>query len=277
MTSIPLYVVYRLDTIYYKIQYDKNYEPVKKKEKTTINIDKTIFYIVLVQKKEGHILLNLFDTGLTLKKYKCENYDNMLDFLDCLDCIIVLKNVKKEMTYLQEHEIEIYEKMKDKKLYCFDNYLKYSLCLPIFIQGKISKRYRIPTIDEYIQKKELSIITFYKSECTKQRLFFKEIINDFLAQIGDYYKNIPKILEWTDLKSLLDYLICTGIETHNICYIAGSLANKRNVEKSIDYNIVFLVLDQYLRNPKNYDFYILENRVNSITNKFIMISPVPFP
>jgi hypothetical protein len=277
MTSIPLYVVYRLDSIYYKIQYGKNYEPVKKKEKTTINIDKTVFYIVLVQKKEGHILLNLFDTELTLKKYKCENYDNMLDFLDCLNCIIVLKNVKKEMTYLQEHEFEIYEKMKDKKLYCFDNYLKYSLCLPIFIQGKISKRYRIPTIDEYIQKKELSIITFYKSEYTKQRLFFKEIINDFLAQIGDYYKNIPKILEWTDLKSLLDYLICTGIETHNICYIAGSLANKRNVEKCIDYNIVFLVLDQYLRNPKNYDFFILENQVNSITNKFIMISPVPFP
>ena len=276
MNSVPLYVVYKLDSINYKIEYGKNYKPIEKKEKPIINIDKNLFYIVFVQKKENNIVLNLFDTKLELKKYKCDNYQNMLEYLKYIDCIIVFKNVKKEFVYLQEYEPKIYEYLLSKKIYCFDNFLKYSLCLPLFIQGKISKRYRIPTIDEYIQKKELSNITSHKSEYFKQRFLFQQLIPVLLSKINDYNKNIPYILDSTQLKCFIDYLICTGLETHNICYIANNLSNKKNVEKTIDLNIVFIVIEQYVRNPKNYDFYILENKYNEINDKFILIYPVPF-
>ena len=277
MDSIPLYVVYKLDSIDYKIVYGDNYKQIEKKEKPIINIDKDIFYIVFIQKKkENNIVLNLFDIKLELKKYKCDNYQMMMNYLQNIDCIIVLKNVKKELLYLQEYEPKIYTRIKQKKIYCFDNFLKYSLCLPLFIQGKISKRYRIPTIDEYIQKKELFHITSHKSDYCKQRLLFQHLIPTFLSQIDDYNKNIPNILNWTELKSFIDYLICLGIETHNICYIASNLANKRNLEKTIESNINLIVIDQYIRNPKNYDFYIIENKYKEINDKFILISPVPF-
>jgi hypothetical protein len=276
MGSVPLYVVYKLDSINYKIEYGINYKPVEKKEKPIISIDKNLFYIVFVQKKENKIVLNLFDNKLELKKYKCKNYENMLEYLKSINCIIVLKNVKKELAYLSEYEPEIYEYIKVKKIYCFDNFLKYSLCLPLFIQGKISKRYRIPTIDEYIQKKEISNITSYKSEYTKQRLLFQELIPVLLLQIDEYNKNMPNTLDWSKLQSFIDYLICTGIETHNICYIANNLANKRNVEKSVEFNIVFIVIEQYIRNPKTYDFFILESDFKIIQDKFILISQAPF-
>ena len=277
MDSTPLYVVYKLDSINYKIQYGINYKPVEKKEKEIINIDKNLFYIILIQKKENTIVLNLFDSQLDLKKYRCKNYEVMLEYIKCLDCILVLKNVKKEMAYLSEYDPEIYQCMKEKKIYCFDNFLKYSLCLPLFIQGKISKRYRIPTIDEYIQKKEISNITSHKSEYKKQRFLFKELIPNLLPQINVFNKNMPNLLDWKQLTNFIDYLICTGIETHNICYIANNLANKRNVEKTISYNIIFIVMEQFNRNPKNYEFYIIENKCHGITDKFILISPVPFP
>jgi hypothetical protein len=276
MESVPLYVVYKLDSINYKIEYGINYKPVIKKEKEIINIDKNLFYIVFVQKKENNIVLNLFDNKLELKKYKCKNYDIMLEYLKSIDCVIVLKNVKKELAYLAEYELDIYQSIKVKKIYCFDNFLKYSLCLPLFIQGKISKRFRIPTIDEYIQKKEITNITAYKSEYKKQRLLFKELIPTLLSQINIFNTNMPSMLDWTQLKSFIEYLILTGIETHNICYIANNLANKRNVEKNIPYNIIFIVIEQYSRNPKNYDFYILENKCHVIQDKFILISQVPF-
>ena len=67
-----------------------------------------------------------------------------------------------------------------------------------------------------------------------------------------------------------------GMKSYNICYIASNLSNKKNVEKTIDLNIVFIVIEQYVRNPKNYDFYILENKCNEINDKFILIYPVPF-
>jgi len=276
MDSVPLYVVYKLDSINYKIVYGENYKPVEKKEKPLINIDKNIFYIIFVQKKENNIVLNLFDTNYELKKYKCANYEIMLNYLQNIDCIIVLKNIKKELAYLLEYEPQIYTRIKEKKIYCFDTYMKYSLCLPIFIQGKISKRYRIPTINEYIQKKELSDIACHKSDYYKQRLLFKHLIPSFLNQIHNYNKTIPSILNWNELKHFIDYLICTGIETHNICYIANNLANKRNVEKTIETNINFIVIDQYIRNSKNYDFYILENKYKEINQNFILIYPVPF-
>jgi hypothetical protein len=77
MDSIPLYVVYKLDSIDYNIVYGQNYKRIEKKEKPIINIDKNIFYILFVQKKENNIVLNLFDIKLELKKYKCANYEMM--------------------------------------------------------------------------------------------------------------------------------------------------------------------------------------------------------
>lgn len=277
--SVPLYVVYRLDSINYKINYGINYEPVLKKEKTIMTINKETFYVVLIQKNKMSIVLNLFDNELQLKKQKFKNYSESLDFLVEMNCMIVLKNVKKELAYLQENEPEIYERLKNSKLYCLDNYLKYSLCLPLFIQGKISKRYRIPTIDEYIKKKEISINNVsFKTEFTKQRIFFKEILNDILHKIGEFHINTPEILDSISFIPFIEYLICCGLEEHNICYITTNLNNKRIIEKNVSYNLVFLVPEQYKRNPKNYDFFILEVPLENenIKGKSIMISPIPF-
>ena len=277
--SVPLYVVYRIDSINYKINYGLNYSPFVKKEKSIMVIDKEVFYVVLVQKKKISIVLNFFDNDLQLKKLKFKTYSETLDCLMDLNCVIVLKNVKKELAYLQENEPEMYDRMKNMKLYCLDNYLKYSLCLPLFIQGKISKRYRIPTIDEYIQKNELSINnSSFKTEFTKQRIFFKEILNDMIHKIGDFHRHIPEILDSKYFQQFIQYLICCGLEEHTICYITTNLNNKRIIEKNVNYNLVFLSPEQYKRNPKNYDFFILEVHLENehIKGKSIMISPVPF-
>ena len=277
-SSVPLYVVYRLDCINYKIEYGPNYKPVDKKEKKTTSIDKGGFYIIFIQKKEFAIVLNFFDPAVfdLKKKQKYANYEEALEYIQNINCIIVLKNLKKEMAFLQENNSNIYENLSKKRMYCFDNYLKYNLCLPLFIQGKISKRYRIPTIDEYIHKKKIAINLSFESEWKRQRTFFKQIIGDMMLKISPFMGGFPSQVISTDLSPLLNYLICCGIETHHICCILVNHNSKRTFEKNKwNENIVSVVYEQFIKNPKPFDFYLLELPVENLpAGKSIMISPI---
>lgn len=277
MESVPLHVCYRLNSINYRVECGPKYLPMNKKEKNSATIQANKFYIIFIQKKELSIVLNFFEEQtFNLTKCKFSNYQDALNYIENVNNIIVLKNIKKEMAFLQENQPEIWTTLAKHKLYCFDNYLKYNLCLPLFIQGKISKRYRIPTIDEYIEKKKIALHLSFVSPWKKQRFFFKSIVTEMMTKISPFMKEFPYQIDSSNLSPFLVYLICCGIETHNICCILINYNSKRNFEKNKwNENIVSFVHDQYLKNPKPFDFFLLETPVENIQQgKFIMISPI---
>lgn len=97
-----------------------------------------------------------------------------------------------------------------------------------------------------------------------------------MPKITPFIHEFPPQIDSSNLSPFLDYLICCGIETHNICCILINYNSKRNFEKNKwNENIVSVVHDQYVKNPKPFDFFLLETPVENMQQgKFIMISPI---
>ena len=97
-------------------------------------------------------------------------------------------NVKREITFLQEYNIDDYNIIKDQELFCLDSFMKYKLCLSIFIQGKIiNNRFRIPTIDEYLLCEKIDSLPLSKNDFKKQIAFIKYIKLNLFDIVKNFY------------------------------------------------------------------------------------------
>jgi hypothetical protein len=184
---------------------------------------------------------------------------------------ILYKNVKREITFLQEYNIDDYNIIKEKELFCLDSFMKYKLCLSIFIQGKIiNNRFRIPTIDEYLQYEKIDTLPLSKNEFKKQIAFIKYIKSHLFNTVKDFHNltGIQNIfINNTDkLLSLLNYYLFLGIECYQISYIVDKLCQKKTIEQNWNnekYPIDFLTLDglkKKIKQPKNpYELLIFYN------------------
>jgi hypothetical protein len=273
-----LKVLYRIHNVNYDIVYSPNYkkqiiEIDKKISNNKIDINQEYFIYIHNKKQQIYAIFinNINDDHIKIK------FNNIIDFINWLSINlnknywILYKNVKKEITFLQEYNQDEYDAIKNMQLYCLDSYMKYKLCLSIFIQGKIiNNRFRIPTIDEYIICEKIDTLPLSKNDFKKQIAFIKYIKKD-LFDIVINSNNVSKtkniaINNNHNLINLLNYYLFLGIECYQISYIVDKLSQKKNIEQSWDYSkypIDFLTIDglkKKIKQPKKtYELVIFDN------------------
>jgi hypothetical protein len=253
-----LKVLYRVDTINYNIIYSPNYSKQlidSDKKITNDIIDNEQEYFIYIQNKKQQLyaifINNLLDNYIKIK------FENMKEFINWISqnlkkkYWILYKNVKREITFLQEYNIDDYNIIKEHKLFCLDSFMKYKLCLSIFIQGKIiNNRFRIPTIDEYLQYEKIDTLPISKNEFKKQIAFIKYIKSNLFNIVKDFHNltDIQNIVinNSDKLLNLLNYYLFLGIECYQIAYIVDKLSQKKTIEQNWNnqkYPIDFLTLD----------------------------------
>jgi len=261
--EFPIHVLYRIDNIDYKIEYLNNFSLTTETMKFN-NSNETIStennYIVFVQNKNNYkLVVNFYSipNGTLVKKYKFSTYNEFFNLLKAYtgNLFIFYKNVRREMLYQRENNSYIYSNLSNYVLYCLDTYLKYQLCLPLYVQGKISKRFRIPTVNEYLEKRQMKPIQPQKSDYGLNRLFFSYLVPEFSDLIQKYHginrlSNISK----NDLLEFIDYLILLGFEKTHIVIISSIKKRVERIE-----NIDNLLLEQYFKYITNYkrDYQVL--------------------
>jgi hypothetical protein len=285
-----LKVLYRIENINYDIIYSPNYKKqiieVDKKISNNI-IDISQEYFIYIQNKKQQIyaifINNINDDHIKIK------FNNIIEFINWLSINlkkkywILYKNVKREITFLQEYNQDEYDAIKDMELFCLDSFMKYKLCLSIFIQGKIiNNRFRIPTIDEYLICEKIDTLPLSKNEFKKQITFIKYI----KTQLFDILKNCSSIVGIKNIAlnnnhnliSLLNYYLFLGIECYQISYIVDKLCQKKNIEQSWDnlkYPIDFLTIDglkKKIKQPKKpYELLIFDNCIPDFIIEDIII------
>lgn len=273
-----LKVLYRVENINYDIIYSPNYKKqiIDIDKKITANIiDNNQEYFIYIQNKKQQIYA-IFINTINDDHIKIK-FNNIIDFIKWLSINlkkkywILYKNVKREITFLQEYNQDEYDAIKEMELFCLDSFMKYKLCLSIFIQGKIiNNRFRIPTIDEYLICEKIDTLPLSKNEFIKQITFIKyiktelfDIVKNFNSIVG--IKNIA-INNNHNLISLLNYYLFLGIECYQIAYIVDKLCQKKNIEQNWDnlkYPIDFLTIDglkKKIKQPKKpYELIIFDN------------------
>jgi hypothetical protein len=293
MTNIfELKVLYRIDNINYNIIYSPNYSKqfIKIDKKNTNNIiENDQEYLIYIQNKKQK-LYAIFINNSTDDHIKMK-FDNIKEFIEWISINlknkywILYKNVKREITLLQEYNIDEYNIIKDLKLFCLDSFMKYKLCLSIFIQGKIiNNRFRIPTIDEYLLYQKIDSIPLSKNDFKKQIAFIKHIRLNLFDTVKDFYnlsdiKNIS-LNNDHNLLNILNYYLFLGIECYSIAYIVDKLCQKKNIEQSWNnerYPIDFLTIDglkKKIKQPKKpYELLIFDNCfIDFIIDDIIIIS-----
>lgn len=273
-----LKVLYRIENINYDIVYSPNYkkqiiEIDKKISNNKIDINQEYFIYIHNKKQQIYAIFinNINDDHIKIK------FNNIIDFIKWLSTNlnknywILYKNVKKEITFLQEYNQDEYDAIKNMQLYCLDSYMKYKLCLSIFIQGKIiNNRFRIPTIDEYVICEKIDTLPLSKNDFKKQISFIKYIKKD-LFDIVINSNNISKIKNIAinnnhNLINILNYYLFLGIECYQISYIVDKLSQKKNIEQNWNYSkypIDFLTIDGFkkkIKHPKKiYELVIFDN------------------
>lgn len=260
----PLNVLYRIDSIDYKIKYLNDYN-LSKDVKLEVNenqqiISKDISYFIYIQNKNAgriNVIFYSTDDGSLIKKYKFVSYDGFFKLLEELNSCnyIFIKNVRREMYYLREHYPIYYNKLNDIKIYCLDTYLKYQLCLPLYVQGKASKRFRIPNIDEYLEKRQMKPFSPQKSEFSRMRQFISIIVVNLINVVRDFHNiNRGEKIHRGHLIEFINYMLINGFEKTHIVLISSS---KKRLEKpdAID----CLSLEQYFKYITNYkrDYQVL--------------------
>ena len=285
-----LKVLYRIENINYDIIYSPNYKKqiieVDKKISNNI-IDISEEYFIYIQNKKQQIyaifINNTNDDHIKIK------FNNIIEFIKWLSINlkkkywILYKNVKREITFLQEYNQDEYDAIKGMELFCLDSFMKYKLCLSIFIQGKIiNNRFRIPTIDEYLICEKIDTLPLSKNEFKKQITFIKYI----KTQLFDIVKNCNSIVGIKNIAlnnnhnliSLLNYYLFLGIECYQISYIVDKLCQKKNIEQSWDnlkYPIDFLTIDglkKKIKQPKKpYELLIFDNCIADFIIEDIII------
>jgi hypothetical protein len=288
-----LKVLYRIQNINYDIIYSPNYKKqINDIDKKIINnniIDNNLEYLIYIQNKKQ--LLYAIFINITNDDHIKIKFNSIFEFVNWLSTNlkkkywIMYKNVKREITFLQEFNQDDYNIIKKMELFCLDSFMKYKLCLSIFIQGKIiNNRFRIPTIDEYLICEKIDTLPLSKNEFKKQISFIKYI----KLQLFDIFKNYHNITgiknifinNIDNLKSLLNYYLFLGIECYQISYIVDKLSMKKHIEQNWDntkYPIDFLTIEglkKKIKQPKNsYELLILDNcNIDVLLNDSIVIS-----
>jgi hypothetical protein len=289
---VELKVLYRIDTINYNIvcspSYSKQFVKIDKKNTNNI-IENDQEYLIYIQNKKQK-LYAIFINNTTDDHIKMK-FDNIKEFIEWISLNlkkkywILYKNVKREITLLQEYNIDEYNIIKDLKLFCLDSFMKYKLCLSIFIQGKIiNNRFRIPTIDEYLLCEKIDSLPLSKNDFKKQIAFIKYIKINLFDIVKNYYnltgiKNVS-LNNNDNLINILNYYLFLGIECYQISYIVDKLCQKKSIEQTWNYQrfpIDFLTLDglkKKLKQPKKpYELLIFDNCfIDLIIEDIIIIS-----
>ena len=261
----PLNVLYRIDNINYRIEYINNYSLEKTTKKSSTESPSTTLslkenYLIFIQNKNigrlNILFYNIAD-GSLLKKQKLTSYEGFFKLLEDLNGnnYIFMKNVRREMYYLKEHYPLYHTRFSQLKIYCIDTYLKYQLCLPLYVQGKASKRFRIPNIDEYLEKKQIKPFSPQKSEFSRMRQFISFLVCNLVGVVEVFHKlQRGNSINKNDVSLFIEYMIISGFEKNHIVIITTS---KKRFEKPD--GIDCLSLEQYFKYITNYkkDYQVL--------------------
>jgi len=166
------------------------------------------------------------------KKYYTEWSDVMAKVEEDTGVVYVIKNLRRALLLANVGS-------PPSRLYCFDTYVKYHVKLPLYIYGRLSKRFRIPTADE-----------FYSSAFATERLRITKPANYAIhkehGQIRAVFKDVcvglMDILNDSDssVSRIVEYYFLTGYEASQIVYLYKTLRERKAVSEECPHPIQYV-------------------------------------
>jgi len=175
-------------------------------------------------------------TTAVSKKYYTEWADVMAKVEEDTGVVYVIKNLRRAMLFSNS---VLQPSVPPPRLYCFDTYVKYHVKLPLYIYGRLSKRFRIPTADE-----------FYSSAFATERLGITKpadyAVHKEHGQIRAVFRDVcvglMDILNDSDssVSHIVEYYFLTGYEASQIVYLYRTLRERKAVSDECPHPIQYV-------------------------------------
>ena len=170
-----------------------------------------------------------------LHKEHYTQWDTLLKHIsDTPDVHYVIKNLRRASILMNNANDTSAQKLP--RLYCFDTFVKYHVKLPLYVYGRISKRFRIPTADEFYSS-DFATLTPKPADYAVHREHGQ--IRTVFVRIAPNLADIIQDSESSVLR-IVKYYFLTGYEVSQIAYLYSTLRERKKVSDECEYLIHYL-------------------------------------
>ena len=241
---VRMNVICKIDRIRYRVVYEGGagataVEPsvnAPQKKHTVANIA-FIQYKPQKDSKTGRIRVSYYLSGDPSVEYAWKEYYTdwsqvMAKIEEQTGVVFFIKNMRRSLLLANVAT-------PPPRLYCFDTYVKYNVKLPLYIYGRLSKRFRIPTADE-----------FYASSFATERLGVKKpadyAVHNEHGQIRAVFKDVcagmMDVIHDSDstVTRIVEYYFLSGYEASQIVYLYQTLRERKAVSEDCIHPIQYV-------------------------------------
>jgi len=269
MAPVPLRIIYKIDEINYKIKGVNNLDKIKQtnNDQITFEINSQTNYLLFIHRTDFDKIYYLFNlNGKEMIPQKIKNF-KLNSFSIHKNITIILRNKSKDIAFYREFDSVFFDTITKFNIICLESYMKHKMKVPLLIQGKKSKRYRIPQLNEFIEYLDMPSEVGNLSELEK----IPKIISRIIPQLNELinFENIP--LNIQNIGKLIQYYSLLSIDTYKMAIICDKNTKSLLSDNEELLNVDFYNQQSINKSKKTYDIKFNLEKAEIINNLTIDI------